>query len=343
VWPASPAVLASQCGDDGCGGSCGECAASLSCENNICEADCQPNCNGKQCGSDGCGDTCGSGCKNNEVCNIDGQCDCVPSCDGKQCGDNGCKGSCGECAASLSCDDFICVCTPQCEGKVCGEDGCGGFCGGGLNCGTIHYNSQGPIWSKKPIDALDPLTPKSAIQAAFYVQDTGQIWVLTGATYHMLQKAGWKWLATGSCDSILPGLSGKTITSAWNVPNSHTGELMDYVKFTTNEAVPKLHIYKLNTEASTFLHLFIEDFDYSGVGVQPHSQQIIATWLVLDGNAYSPGDDAAKWIIPYDLCAKGSKVKTTDSTRSFSPLRGRRMYMRRVGALPLGRWFGAIQ
>jgi hypothetical protein len=92
---------------------------------------------------------------------------------------------------------------------------------------------------------------------------------------------------------------------------------MDYVKFTTNEAVPKLHIYKLNTEASIFLHQLIEDFDYSGIGVQPKSQQIIATWLVLDGNAYSPGDDAAKLIIPYDLCEKGSKVKTTGFYQIF--------------------------
>ncbi len=55
-------------------------------------------CKGKQCGDDGCGGTCGT-CEAGTTCNADGACvACTPSCAGKTCGDDGCGGSCGACA-----------------------------------------------------------------------------------------------------------------------------------------------------------------------------------------------------------------------------------------------------
>jgi len=128
-----------ECGPDGCGGSCGECAQ------------------GEPCGKDGqCGCefiTCGPGCcSDGEVCVGDSKC-CLPDCDGKVCGDDGCGGSCGTCGDAelcsaegqcecefVKCDDSCCAeglvcvgeevcCAPDCTGKVCGDDGCGGSCG----------------------------------------------------------------------------------------------------------------------------------------------------------------------------------------------------------------------
>ena len=55
-----------QCGDDGCGGSCGECAAPETCCNGFC-APCKVDCSGKACGDDGTGGTCGK-CPANFVC-----------------------------------------------------------------------------------------------------------------------------------------------------------------------------------------------------------------------------------------------------------------------------------
>ncbi len=120
---------AKECGDDGCGGTCGACAA-----NEVCDAQgqcqCVPDCNGKVCGSDGCGGTCGA-CAANEVCNA-GAC-CAPDCNGKQCGSNLCGGTCGSCAANQFCNgQNQCQCQPACAGKTCGPDGCGGTCG---SCG----------------------------------------------------------------------------------------------------------------------------------------------------------------------------------------------------------------
>lgn len=42
--PCIATCAGKHCGDDGCGGSCGLCPAGLSCESNLCVADCEPTC-----------------------------------------------------------------------------------------------------------------------------------------------------------------------------------------------------------------------------------------------------------------------------------------------------------
>jgi hypothetical protein len=69
---------------------------------------CNPACSGKQCGDDGCGGSCGS-CSSGTSCSASGTCvaptpSCTPACSGKQCGDDGCGGSCGSCSSGYSCD-----------------------------------------------------------------------------------------------------------------------------------------------------------------------------------------------------------------------------------------------
>ena len=135
------------CGDDGCGGSCGNCfTLEGGVDNNLCVAgqcvDCAPSCDGLACGDDGCGGNCGNcftpeGGIDNDLCN-EGVCvDCAPACDGKSCGDNGCGGTCGTCAGELVCAGGECVedvglcatgevCMPSAEGSpdlVCLDDG----------------------------------------------------------------------------------------------------------------------------------------------------------------------------------------------------------------------------
>ena len=48
---------------------------------------CEQECEGKECGDDGCGGSCGN-CAPSDTC-INGQCVCVPTCAGKECGDDG--------------------------------------------------------------------------------------------------------------------------------------------------------------------------------------------------------------------------------------------------------------
>jgi hypothetical protein len=90
------------------------------------------------CGADGCGGSCGR-CAANATCQ-GGRCVCTPSCGGKACGDDGCGGSCGGCPAPEQCLAGTCGCVPQCAGKECGADGCTGVCGSGtcpaMTCGV---------------------------------------------------------------------------------------------------------------------------------------------------------------------------------------------------------------
>jgi hypothetical protein len=127
------------CGDDGCGGTCGQCEGNNLCLTGAC-VECIPNCSGKDCGPDGCGRTCGS-CPDYLACDPGSlTCTtppnpCESSCgeDPLGCGPDGCGESCGECKLPEVCHQasLLCQtpCVPSCEGLICGDDGCGGDCG----------------------------------------------------------------------------------------------------------------------------------------------------------------------------------------------------------------------
>lgn len=150
------------CGDDGCGGSCGNCGANEACMNGRCVTQCSPESDpafcarlGKNCGAVAANDNCGQArtamcgsCSPPQTCQADNLCRCVPETDtafcarsGRTCGlfsgTDSCglprSANCGTCLAPQTCGGSgspnVCGCTPQCQGKVCGPDGCGGACG----------------------------------------------------------------------------------------------------------------------------------------------------------------------------------------------------------------------
>jgi hypothetical protein len=98
------------CGFAACGGWCCEdgevCGAGGGC--------CRPDCSGRECGDDGCGGSCGE-CLGGDDCSPTGHC-CVPDCDGRVCGGDGCGGSCGECDLSEFCIDDGRACGPSAGG-----------------------------------------------------------------------------------------------------------------------------------------------------------------------------------------------------------------------------------
>ncbi|MGK0359432.1 MAG: hypothetical protein ACI9U2_001734, partial [Bradymonadia bacterium] len=148
------------CGEDGCGGTCGDCPGMAACDNGVCAVMCVPVCDGRSCGPDGCGSVCGD-CDDGQVCNAQGVCEAPPERCGDEvcgdgedcgncpadcgacCGDGQCAGgeTCSTCPADCGCPDgeqcnvqqarCIDVCVPQCDGRNCDADGCGGECG---NC-----------------------------------------------------------------------------------------------------------------------------------------------------------------------------------------------------------------
>jgi len=96
----TPNCVNKECGDDGCGDSCGACTATgQACVSNNCQAICTPNCFNKECGDDGCGGSCGT-CPGNQQC-INGECS------GPSCGNGNCQTSSGEncltCPADCGC------------------------------------------------------------------------------------------------------------------------------------------------------------------------------------------------------------------------------------------------
>jgi hypothetical protein len=126
----SPLCGAAVCGDDGCGGACGSCAAREACVAGQCQAD--PQCGDGFCDAPESCAGCLEDCPCAAICDAQGACvDCVPHCDGRVCGDDGCGGACGDCGADEDCDDGRCLarCQPDCTGRACGDDGCGGTCG----------------------------------------------------------------------------------------------------------------------------------------------------------------------------------------------------------------------
>ncbi|NOZ02212.1 MAG: hypothetical protein GXP54_10025, partial [Deltaproteobacteria bacterium] len=153
--------------DADCAALCGQC------ESGYCP--CYLQCDDKECGDDGCGGTCGE-CAPDEVCAPGGTC-CVPDCDGKECGSDGCGGTCGECPDGLQCLEPKHLCITGCGGiedlvpPECCEDGVVYYCvGSGPGKNVKHYscyemNGPGSFcgWDQwgMSIDCLDekPVVP----------------------------------------------------------------------------------------------------------------------------------------------------------------------------------------
>ncbi len=82
---------------------------------------CKPLCEGKFCGQDNCGGSCGECGVAGTQCNpLSGRCQavpCTPNCKSRKCGDDGCGGSCGFCKDGKECElrEGICVPTKSCN------------------------------------------------------------------------------------------------------------------------------------------------------------------------------------------------------------------------------------
>ncbi len=95
---------------------------------------CTPDCGGRSCGDDGCGGSCGE-CTDGQVCNpVLGKClgGCTADCTGKACGTNGCGGSCGDCGMDEDCFNGACApkasCTDGARNGTETDVDCGGTC-----------------------------------------------------------------------------------------------------------------------------------------------------------------------------------------------------------------------
>lgn len=138
------------CGDDGCGGSCGTCAGTATCENGQCQ--CPP---ANQCGTDCCD---GPPSCFEEFCTCIGSSERFCSCPANAilCGNGvGCCLAQDACISPLDCFDSgpICACATQtCSA---GNDVCHNefaFCGSGPigTCGCFTHASGSPLCAVMP-------------------------------------------------------------------------------------------------------------------------------------------------------------------------------------------------
>ena len=144
--PCQPSCTGVECGDDGCGGSCGSCPeAAPFCSGGLCATSCVPQCSGRECGDDGCGGSCGL-CGADLSCSGDGICVSL-------CGDGLCASSesCATCASDCGdCPGGECTDTCESLGYSCGEI-CGqscGSCAAGQTCteGSCEGSSATACW-----------------------------------------------------------------------------------------------------------------------------------------------------------------------------------------------------
>ena len=116
------------------------------------EVSCQPRCDGKDCGDNGCGGVCGE-CEEHHSCE-EGACVLQPYCGDGAC-EPDLEENCDSCADDCTCEapavcfDEVC-CTPDCLARQCGDDGCGGVCG---ECGAEEVCSVDATCAPMPCDS----------------------------------------------------------------------------------------------------------------------------------------------------------------------------------------------
>jgi len=155
----TPSCAGKECGDDGCGNTCGECSGNEpNCVLGTCvssEEPCEANCTcaGQTCVGQTCSDGCSGSCPGQLTLEID--------CGSLMCGDSphGC-GVCAECDTGYYCDGGICVvsCVPDCGIRECGAvpNGCG------TSCGTC--NSTAGEWCDNGFCSSESCTPDCGIR-----------------------------------------------------------------------------------------------------------------------------------------------------------------------------------
>jgi hypothetical protein len=135
-----------ECGDDGCGGSCGECPGEQDeCMDGTCV--CQPDCKGKTCGEDGCGGSCAepvpAGCN-----------DGLPP---EECG------ALGGYSWYMGCpDDGPCVC-----GCPTGDAGCP--CTSGADCQGVCVTLPPGVYQGMPDDLYCSIQGPEGICSTYHV------------------------------------------------------------------------------------------------------------------------------------------------------------------------------
>jgi len=171
--------------------------------------------------------------------------------------------------------------------------------------------SGGGIWSTKSIAGNLDHAPRHPIQAAFYVNATNQIWVITSKTWNVITKqAGWKWIKSGDRSQTFPELDNTQITSAWNAPATHTKSPVDFIGISTAGPNPKVYNYALQPLKDEFQYVSTVTFDLFSGPKAPNYGKVIGAWVVLENKSNHPAYNAISALSPMDFCPEKTQQTT---------------------------------
>ncbi len=240
------------------------CQAPLICEFARCVAPPPCGATGQAC--------CGTACAAGSAC-VAGRCDACGA-SGQPC----CGAICGagavcvsaRCAADVDgdrspagtdCDDRDPGRYPgareRCNGR---DDDCDAESDEGA-CGIWFLPTGAATWSAWPLDAARDANPTqrtlnaplSPVRAAFDIESQGIAYVITDATWHLLDLGAHTWTSSGALSTLFPETRGRTIVTAYTVPAAHgsPGGTTEGVTFLAREGVIQ-YGYDLASRAFTF-------------------------------------------------------------------------------------------
>ena len=172
------------------------------------ECVCKWKCSDINCGDNGCGGTCGDCPGDLNQCVL-GECQCKPDCSGKECGPNGCGGYCGGCDWEVSdcSDDFKCNCFyVECQNICCAiEEECvDGYCQNLINPPPVRI-SWGVVTPTTMEIVMENDVPVTGIQLLYSTLDAtpfgGKVFELFPFIFFSENMLG----ALGIGNSIPPG------------------------------------------------------------------------------------------------------------------------------------------
>lgn len=319
------------CGGSGapcCDGS--RCGAGLVCASGTCAAcgDARQPCCGAACGAGlvcssgmcaACGmpsqPCCGAACVSGGVC-VTGRCAMDGDRDGSPVGSD--------------CDDTDATRFPgareRCNGR---DDNCDGAVDEGA-CGLWFLPRGSLVWQAFPRDAArdadpsrpSPDAPVMPVRAAIDIESAGVVYVLTDATYHVLDLTTRAWTSSGPRERIFPQAMGRALVTGFSVPASHPtpGGTQEGVTLALRDGILS---YRFDLRAQTWSYVSADAVpmwtgtfapNYADVRLSWLDVENVESWVMQSPASFCPaGTTTATRVGPYYGVVAGSAVHISDA------------------------------
>ncbi len=176
-----------------------------------------------------------------------------------------------------------------------GAPDAGGPCG--APCRHYILRADSSEWERHamPDGSFAPTTP---VRAAFDIEDDGVAYLLTDATYHVLDLGTLGFTGGGARDELLPEARGAALTMAETIPAGHAGGDPAREGFIINAEAVAYQGYIVRATRDFVVETVVTEFgpDWSGP-LAPSRSELRADWLDVS--------NARGWVTanPAEVCA----------------------------------------